>query len=207
MRGVPSDCNSATPAKTARSFAVSSSPHRCEGVIGVKFGPLRTVWLPHSAGISWKESNECGITPPVELCRQMPAVLKIDKDGRFSGRLIRHDYFRHSPILSTYGYVGLLAYGQGRLSILVRSLSSRSSFFSRTHLTKIHDQQADSSERDSDLSPFFPWWGIVLALIGVVAAGWGWWNLRDGNRPPWSEVSFYLGLVMWGRGLARLITF
>jgi hypothetical protein len=35
----------------------------------------------------------------------------------------------------------------------------------------------------------------VSLCAGLWGIGWGWWNMRDNRRLPWSEAAFWSGVI------------
>lgn len=68
----------------------------------------------------------------------------------------------------------------------------------------IDEQQASGAPGNDDFNPFFPSWGIVLAPVGWVVLGWGWWHIREDRRI--HLLAFIGGCLLWMYGLGCIIT-
>ena len=69
----------------------------------------------------------------------------------------------------------------------------------------IHNQQTDGPGCDAYSSRSFPKWSVLFARIGVVLLAWGWWNLRDNQRPLFSLCAFWSGCTLWMYGFAGIL--
>jgi len=38
----------------------------------------------------------------------------------------------------------------------------------------------------------------IAACLGILAIGWGWWNLRGNKRLVWATCIFLFGIILWG---------
>ena len=175
-------------------------------VIRIKLLPFTGLvyhWFSNSAGVRRKDSDDSGISPPVESSWQVARVLEVDNDP---GLPVRCNNVGYGAIGAANRNNSLFALYQCIASVYIRSLSSFSGFFGRSHLKNVNDQQSKSDENGGILKHFFPKWGSIFAPLGVLIGGWGYWNIRDNRRLFWGTSTFLFGCILWMYGFARLIT-
>lgn len=91
---------------------------------------------------------------------------------------------------------------------LDRPLGSVRSLLGSKQLKNIHGQQSNSDDNSDNFKFLFPWWGVVLGSAGgCLGISWGWWNMRDNLRLPWSGWSFVAGCLLWAYGATGMLWF
>jgi hypothetical protein len=91
-------------------------------------------------------------------------------------------------------------------SSIRRALGSFGGFSRFPRLPSVDTENTESDQDSPYLKRFFPRWCAIFAPFGAIVLGWGWWNLRDNRRLPWSAISFCVGCIFWIYGFTRLVS-